>query len=77
MNGQIVWQECEVVVFVAADVEDGGGHVQVVPWSRRTARDVGELVHLEPAVLPAPPERDRVHDEAGVHGRAGEDAPGA
>ena len=77
MNWQVMGQESEVVILMSSNVEHRRRHVQVGPWSWSSTCNVGELIHLEPAVFAIAAKRYRVHDEARVHGCPCEDSPRA
>ena len=76
MHRQVVGQQAEVVVLVAADEEQGGGDVEVRPRSRGPPRDVARLVDLQPPLPPQSPEPHGVDGVPRVHRGPSKDPPG-
>ena len=65
-------QQAEVVVHVAAEEHGLGCDVQVLSETRRTSRNVGEVVDLKPALLAPPAKLNRVDQVTAVHWPPGE-----
>ena len=67
-------QQGKVVIFVPANVYRLGCDVQILSESWSSASDVGEIVHLQPALSSVSAKLDRVDEVPVIYWSPGEDS---